>query len=522
MQETATPGCRQLSRGKGGGSPNKKKLLLKKNILYYQPQIMEELELKLANTPYEKYVYTRGHREKVIHLISTLCIKPIIDKRYDRTDFIHLSQKEFLAPMYGDHYYADIIRALKAAGVIEVDSRYLVGSDTKGYKLKDRYIDYPFERLPLPKTSLISRKMDAHRQQQESGPTDKKRNKQVYAKLERELENITIDYEGAKAFILEKMKRFLEDPSSVRMKRKSPFNKGEWVGIPDPPTEEECDMLLRVCEKTTGLSVCLSDKLTPKVLKRIVNIYESDMLAVQMIHDGPPFTFEVDKTSGRVHTNLTNLSSDLRKFIYLNAKEIKGSDLSNSQPLLLALILLDKFGRLRVPKDVNQYVGLCVAGKFYGALMEQDGMYFPSDDELKKMSQAEKDKFSAKKKKFKEDIFERIFFGNVPEDVKVPHFKVAKAFHKRFPNVWNFIIEVKSNKKEFGNRAHAQLAILLQKKEQDIMILKAARECLKRNIPILTLHDALYTTEDYINEVCEIILNQFIKNYGVEPKLSPA
>ena len=278
-----------LKNKRGGKRKPGKKKVPRRNILYCQPQVMQDLEFKLAGTSYEKYLYAREHREKIIHLISTLYIKPIIDKRYERTDFVHLSQKGFLAPMYGDHYYADIVKALKSAGVIEVNRKYSVGSDTKGYKLHDRYIGCSFERLILPKTSLISKKMDAHREQEKKG--DKKRqigikeNKQLYDKLEKELENITIDLPGAQAHILEKMKRFLQDPSSVDMKRKSPFSKGVWRGITKPPTESECEMLLQKCEKITDLSICLSDKLTPKVLKRIVEIYDSEMAAVKIIYD---------------------------------------------------------------------------------------------------------------------------------------------------------------------------------------------------------------------------------------------
>lgn len=540
MIKNSTPGeihQRKIQRpqkhlkNKGGARrrANEKKVV-RKNILYYQPQIIEELELKLANTPYEKYLKDKRHREKVIHLISTLYIKPFIDKRYERTDFIHLSRTEFLAPMYGEHYYKDIVKALEHASVIDTKKGYSVGNYTKAYKLQDRYIGCSFNRLRLPLNSPISGKMDAHREREKKGDKEKqvsrRAHRQLYAKLQKDLEKITIDLKGAQDHILGKMKRFLQDPSSVDMKRRPPFSKDVWRGFPKPPTEKECEMLLQVCERITGFSVCLSEELTSKVLKRIVNIYESEMAAVQMIHDAAThngyFTFEIDTTSGRLHTNLTNLSSDLRKFIYLNGKEIKGTDLSNSQPSFLALLLLEKFGgRENLPDDVEEYVELCLTGKFYKALMKQDGVAYPAKGELGEMSQIEKDKFNAKKKKFKADVFEKIFFGRVPKK-EVPHYIAARAFKAKFPTVWNEILEIKSNTKDFGTEAHAQLAIKLQNKEQDVMILKSAKECKKREIPILTLHDALYTTEEYIEEVCTIILEQFRRSYGVEPKLSPA
>lgn len=500
----------------------KKKAPLKKNILYYQPQIMEDLMVKLVNSPYQKYIQSPVHREKIIHLISTLYIRPIIDKRYERTDYVYLSQKEFLAPMYGEHYYKEVIKALEFASVIEAKKQYAVGSYPKAYKLKEKYIGCPFDAYPLSRQSRISKRIDAHKEsQKKNSPFEKKANKWLYAQLEKELQEVTVDLKEAQAFILDKMTRSLKHPSTVEMKRKSAKRKGKWYGIQTPPTEDECLVLLKRCEELTGLSVSLSDELTPKVLKRIVNVFESEMVAVQMIHDGQ-FKFEVDPTAGRVHTNLTNLSSDLRKFIYLRGEEIKGTDLSNSQPLFLALLLLDRFAGIDyAPEDVKEYVRLCLDGKFYRALMEQDGIPFPTEEELKGMPQAKRDKYARYKKKFKQSVFERIFFGDVPKKEE-PYFRSSKAFKERFPTVWGVIIEIKSDVKSFGKDAYAQLAIRLQHKEQDIMILKAAKECLKRNIPILTLHDALYTTEEYIEEVCEVILSQFKSSYGVLPKLSPA
>lgn len=503
----------------------KRKLEIKKNILYYQPKIMEDLELKLANSPHEKFIKDERHREKVIHLISTLYIKPIIDKRYQRSDYIYLSQKGFLAPMYGEHFYKDIIRALCNASVIEVENSYVVGEFPMAYRLSEKYVGYSFERHFLSRSSSLSKKIDAHREEQKKTSLHgrKGKNNQLYAKLEKELEGVSIDFEAAKAHILEKMIGYLEGPSTVEIKRRSPFRKGEWRGFCKPPTEEECQMLLQRCNEITGLPIVLSDELTPKTLKRIVDIYESEMIAVQMIHDRQ-FIFEIDQTSGRVHTNLTNLSSDLRKFIKLRGEKIIGTDLKNSQPLFLGLLLLDRYGRRGgMPDDVKEYIQLCLDGVIYDVLMEQSGIKYPTDKELSIMEEKEKHDYAKIRKGFKQSVFEKIFFGNVPKNVE-PRFKSAKAFRERFPTVWDVIIEIKSNKKDYGENAHAQLAIKLQFKEQDIMILQAAKECLRKDIPVLTLHDALYTTEEHIHEVCVVILNCFVKNYGEEvvPKLTAA
>ena len=48
--------------------------------------------------------------------------------------------------------------------------------------------------------------------------------------------------------------------------------------------------------------------------------------------------FTTDKY-GRFHHNLTNLSSELRKFLTYENEKLKGIDLPNAQPLLLLILL---------------------------------------------------------------------------------------------------------------------------------------------------------------------------------------
>ncbi len=50
------------------------------------------------------------------------------------------------------------------------------------------------------------------------------------------------------------------------------------------------------------------------------------------------YYFHIDKY-GRFHHNLTNLSSNLRKFLTYENEKLKGIDLPNAQPLLLLILL---------------------------------------------------------------------------------------------------------------------------------------------------------------------------------------
>ena len=56
-------------------------------------------------------------------------------------------------------------------------------------------------------------------------------------------------------------------------------------------------------------------------------------------HAANDILFFVDNTSGRLHTNLTQLKTKLRKFVRYDGKVLYSIDLTNSQPFLLQSLL---------------------------------------------------------------------------------------------------------------------------------------------------------------------------------------
>lgn len=55
------------------------------------------------------------------------------------------------------------------------------------------------------------------------------------------------------------------------------------------------------------------------------------------------FFFKVDAIAGRVHTNITNLSRDLRCFLNYEGKQLINIDISNSQPFLFNILIQEFF-----------------------------------------------------------------------------------------------------------------------------------------------------------------------------------
>ena len=66
--------------------------------------------------------------------------------------------------------------------------------------------------------------------------------------------------------------------------------------------------------------------------------YNTSLMVVDKLRNYE-YLMKVDKTAGRFHTLLTQLPSNLRKFVTYDGKELVGVDLVNSQPLLANALL---------------------------------------------------------------------------------------------------------------------------------------------------------------------------------------
>jgi hypothetical protein len=213
----------------------------------------------------------------------------------------------------------------------------------------------------------------------------------------------------------------------------------------------------------------------------------SDETAIQLIRDGE-FFFHVCPYN-RVHTNLTNLRSDLRGFLTYEGGPLVNLDIRNSQPLMFALILREHYGPA-APADVRRYVDLVQAGRFYDQLMDEAGID------------------AAARPAYKQRFFGHVFFcRNWPET------DAARAFGAQFPNVYRLIREAKADD-------YTALAKRLQRAESGVMIERVAARCLAE-MPrtfIGTIHDSVVTTPDRAAAVRSVILEEFGR-FGLTPTI---
>ncbi len=210
---------------------------------------------------------------------------------------------------------------------------------------------------------------------------------------------------------------------------------------------------------------------------------------------------------GRLHHCLGNAPSGLRGYFDHDGKPLVNVDVACSQPLIAGSVIRDRFGK-NPPKDVGEYIEACEAGQFYEALMARAGIDKGRDD-------------------FKRDVFV-VFYGEV-HHMRGP---VADAFRELFPNV------VKAIREDKAEHGHAALARRMQGRESQTMIDgdggilagAAARFMAEApEAPLVTIHDALQTTAEYVGLAERAIFQEYaalgirptVKTQPCERRLAP-
>lgn len=242
--------------------------------------------------------------------------------------------------------------------------------------------------------------------------------------------------------------------------------------------------------------------------------YNSRLLPIERLSAKNNINFFVDTTAGRLHTPITQLKSELRKYLRFKGEVLCSVDISNSQPYFLQSLLSvelfekchmaeriknvnpnvdvkdlkDLIARISYKEDVIKFSQIVTSGSFYkefGKLLKRSGELVDVPEE--KM-----------KKKVKEIIFVTFFSKNST----IRKSNAIKTFKKIFPNVYSILRKVKVDK-------HNTLAIVLQNLEADIILHNVCKE-LNLNypeVPIFTLHDSIITTEKNVELVENAILS---------------
>ncbi|MEX1011065.1 MAG: hypothetical protein WDZ29_03305 [Balneolaceae bacterium] len=198
------------------------------------------------------------------------------------------------------------------------------------------------------------------------------------------------------------------------------------------------------------------------------------------------------QTERRLHTNVTNLASELLPYIHIDGNSFVEIDIRNSQPFFVISLfnptpeieqLIDDYlgegltSYIRSleaieREDVQKYISLVTSGKFYEYMAEvfrENGI--PVTD----------------RKEVKVEIFRTCFFGSRNTyKFKDGEYDSARVFKKTFPTIFRLFYRIKE---QDTNR----LAVLLQRIESYTMLERVVSrfEAELPGLPILTRHDSL-------------------------------
>lgn len=383
------------------------------------------------------------YREEALYFLHLIFRQRIFKKRH-RDEFVPLKQA-YLKQQMDQLQVRPIIDALAQAGIVECDGTYITGRKCLGYRLRHDLRCAEHERYLLTDKRLLRRLKRWHESGQGIEPTVP-----VHVGLKRFFERLTVDSSAA----LDDIEAFYESTRNA----------------------------LKGIKSATRRRKKARDK------------RNAERFAIDAWVNGDTF-FHVDDF-GRVHTNLANLSSRLRKYVSLGGEPLYEIDLCNSQPLILACLMVRFFqnGKKSFSKDENEPFDF-----------KADLLRFLERLERRKAKHSLTQTHPSTTTPHNDDIFESdkllrdgveyvrlCQFGTLYQNTlsKKEFFKsifgrqLPGVLSERFPSLVEVI--------RFAKRDdYRHLAHMLQRTESRIMILGAAGRMIEKGKFVATVHDSL-------------------------------
>lgn len=288
------------------------------------------------------------------------------------------------------------------------------------------------------------------------------------------------------------------------------------------------------------------------------------------------FSYSVDETGRRFHSNLTNLKKEFRNYLSYRGQKLVSIDVKNAQPFFSIVLLNRRFYQpptdteakilqriynnelvVRPPRSLK----LCnVAPELYKRMLDTQ-VKIPLSEPLKTrgkkiIKNTYKDKVSSlimysdyledsdleSVSKYKKLVVDGVFYDVFASEVNNHHglswdrkdakkamFKVfftdnryistseakpKQLFKDLFPSIYDLFYKLKQKDKP-------ALAILLQSIESwlilDVVCKRIYRE--RPDIPLFTIHDSIITTKENENFVKDVLVRAVQRYIGSEPAL---
>lgn len=448
-----------------------------------------------------------GDKKKRLHdriayflhtLITKLTSKKVFD-RYIDEGFIYL-KTEYLRKVMGNSP-ENVITILERNGVIEVDSQYLIGRRSRGYKLSATYIGTRFTHVALRsyavRKSILNLEKESRTQQ-----------KKLAAKI----------------------------PQVVKQHKSK-----EW-GIDLLEAERWIDTFLQEFEKSL-LSSPLSGKSQTELLNIYKEYYQYIRYRLQFIKEGK-IDYSIDERSGRLHSTVTNLPRLLRYFLkHRTGSELFSIDIKNSQPFLLAYTSTRLFWStstsskdktiklMTIDKELHNKIMKEEKGKRKGVITMINSHEIPSIQEFEELNYKSLvesgelyeylqkklnglfitkrgvDRFGTRSQ-VKVEVLRFMFFD--------PRKSVAEIYapYRNFSEMFPVETQVMNLLKIFN---YKDLPILLQRIESELILRRIGNRL--QHVPFLTVHDSLIVRKQDVDQVVEIINQEYTEALNMTPRL---
>ena len=232
--------------------------------------------------------------------------------------------------------------------------------------------------------------------------------------------------------------------------------------------------------------------------------------------------YKRNNTNKRLDTNLTNIKSDLRKFIFTNYISI---DLKNSQPFLLGVLLhyirnnlgytlcgylhrgkvkgtfgVKRCKKILISNQNQEKANLINLSKFLSVVT--DGELYDNF-----ITEFEGD---IKRDEVKEIIMQVLFSRNITDKNFIPYKEGKKIFKSVYPFIYECIHSLKEGK-------HNSLSIYLQQIESYLFIDVIAKRLVENGITPITIHDSVIVKKEDEQKALDIMQDCFKQQLGVCP-----
>ncbi|HEY0047391.1 MAG TPA: hypothetical protein VGB44_11840 [Flavobacterium sp.] len=258
--------------------------------------------------------------------------------------------------------------------------------------------------------------------------------------------------------------------------------------------------------------------------------YVSEMHQILELYNGTYRIYHNPDTDARLHTSITRLPRVYRQFVTFKGTKLVEIDLSNAVIYFIGTLLKElvndnllnsplvymfaQSGETLATKEVEQFWKIASEGEFYDAFI-QEFLCCYKPHQLKAYYEKEHcETYEGTNQQIRMIVKKRIvamLFAKVSR-----YKKEQRIFQKRFPSILSKILDFKTT------HSHEKFSHLLFQIESSVMLGIVAKNFNKfywRKTAIYTLHDCLITTADFKNELENLMRNEFIKLFGMPPKM---